>query len=322
MRLTQRRINLLVFGWLFAMALLGIPIFFFLEQDRFSATFTVAMAACIGTLSFAYWRGWQYARHGLVLLLSVAAPFGLTEPYLTQATSVVPLVPVGLALLLLNPWWVAGSWLLALGVLSARLGVPNIYLVPASLIINGAIVGLMILSRLAVDNALQLEEARRQAEAARNEAEQARHDAEARALEIEARNAEQERLLALVSALETPAVEIADRVLLASIVGAVDTQRLARLSTRLLEAASTHRPELVVIDIAGVTLVDAQIAEGLLRIVRALRLLGCPATISGISAETAITLTRLQVDLDEVTTTRSPQEALRLHLGSHAPAHT
>jgi anti-anti-sigma regulatory factor len=42
----------------------------------------------------------------------------------------------------------------------------------------------------------------------------------------------------------------------------------------------------------------------------ALRLLGCEVTISGISANVALTLVQLGVSLDGITTVRSPQEAL------------
>jgi hypothetical protein len=43
---------------------------------------------------------------------------------------------------------------------------------------------------------------------------------------------------------------------------------------------------------------------------RAIRLLGCAVILSGISAEVAMALTHLGVNLDEIRTVRSPQEAL------------
>lgn len=318
MQLTQRRINLLVFSWLLGIALLAVPIYIIVDADYSSAAFTGSFVLIAAGLLFAYMRGWEYARHTLVLLASVLVVVGLPEFYLTKATSLTLFIPLSLALLLLTPWWIGGIALLQLVLISVRAGVPNVYLDPVALIIYGSAVGLMVLSRLSVDSALLVGEARLQAEAARAEAEAARAEAEARARELEVRSAEQQRLLDLVATLEIPAVEIADRVLLAPLVGSLDTNRLARIGNHLLHEASLHRPELIVLDIGGVPLVDTQVTHGLVQIARALRLIGCPVTVTGISPEVALTLTRLQVDLSELATTRSPQDALRLHIRNHA----
>ncbi|MDQ2995881.1 MAG: STAS domain-containing protein, partial [Chloroflexota bacterium] len=71
-----------------------------------------------------------------------------------------------------------------------------------------------------------------------------------------------------------------------------------------------QRAELVILDIAGVSSIDTVVAHGLLHTAQALRLLGCAVTLSGISAEVAMTLVELDVDLENVTTARSPREAL------------
>ncbi len=83
--------------------------------------------------------------------------------------------------------------------------------------------------------------------------------------------------------------------------------------SRLLEEASAQRARLVIIDIAGITIIDSAVARALLNTAQALRLLGCEITISGISANVALTLTQLDVGLEGVGTVRSPQEALRAH---------
>lgn len=317
MQLTQRRINLLVFIWLLSLALLALPIYVFIRQDYFSAAFTGLFILIAAGLLFTYWRGWEYARHAVVLLAAVLVVWGLPDFYLTSATTVTFFIPISMALLLLTPWWIGGIALLQLVLVSVRAGLPNIYLEPVALVIYCSAVGLIVLSRLSVDSALLLEEARVQAETARAEAEAARAEAEERARELEVRSVEQQRLLDLVATLEIPAVEIADRVLLAPLVGSLDTHRLARLSSYLLEEANLRRPELIVLDIGGVILVDTQVTHGLVQIVRGLRLLGCPAILTGISPEVVTTLTGLQVDLSELTTTRSPQDALKLHLKAH-----
>ena len=52
------------------------------------------------------------------------------------------------------------------------------------------------------------------------------------------------------------------------------------------------------------------ISRGPLNTAQALRLLGCAVTLSGISAEVAMTLVGLGIGLENVSTARSPREAL------------
>ncbi|HET9221255.1 MAG TPA: STAS domain-containing protein, partial [Roseiflexaceae bacterium] len=154
-------------------------------------------------------------------------------------------------------------------------------------------------------------------------ADQERARAEAQAHELAEANElmneqldQQSQLLELVNTLETPVVPLATGMLLAPIVGHVDTRRAQALTTRLLHEASAQRAKLVVLDIAGVSVMDTSVAKALVHTVHALRLLGCEVALSGISASVAMSLIHLGVNLDEVRTVRSPQEALANYLGA------
>jgi hypothetical protein len=57
------------------------------------------------------------------------------------------------------------------------------------------------------------------------------------------------------------------------------------------------------------------VARGLLNTAQALRLLGCAVTLSGISAEVAITLT-VGIRLENVATGRSPREELNSYFAN------
>jgi anti-anti-sigma regulatory factor len=129
---------------------------------------------------------------------------------------------------------------------------------------------------------------------------------------------QQRQLLNLVTSLETPTVPLAEGVLFVPIVGHVDTRRAQDLNERLLEATNVQRARLVILDIAGVSILDTAVAQALLQTSQALRLLGCRVTISGISPENALTLTHLGIEMRGVTTVRSPQEALAAW-SQHAP---
>jgi len=181
------------------------------------------------------------------------------------------------------------------------------------------IIGGMILARLVTDTAHRsVQEHAGRAEEARAHAErQAQELAEANELMTEQLD-QQSQLLDLVVTLETPVVPLAEGMLLAPIVGHMDSRRAEMLTKRLLQEASTQRARLVVLDIAGVSIVDTAVAKSLLQTVQALRLLGCEVTLSGISASVAMALIHLGVSLEDVRTVRSPQEALAQYLGSAA----
>lgn len=127
--------------------------------------------------------------------------------------------------------------------------------------------------------------------------------------------ATEQMLRNLVQSLETPTVEIAHDVLLAPIVGQIDSQRADQLLKRLLDVVSTRRARVVVIDVAGVPAFDTMAAQSLIQTVQALRLIGSEAVITGISPTMAQTITALGIDMNTITTARSPQDVL-LHLPS------
>ncbi len=122
--------------------------------------------------------------------------------------------------------------------------------------------------------------------------------------------ASERELLNLVSALETPVVSLAEGIMLAPIVGHIDSRRADMLRSHLLNAVHANRTKLMILDITGVTTIDTSVAQALMMTIQALRLLGCRVVVSGISATVAMTLTHLGIDMSAVETVRSPAEAL------------
>ncbi len=310
-RLTQRQINHGTFGLLNGLALivllLSIPSLF---EGKWNTTIIITVGLVIsGSLWFAYWRGWEPARPLLIVFLSAVVAIGASDQFLASHFNHLVYTIPALALVLTSPAWIAGSALAILAVFAVRAGggpyVNHFELTTFLLIIGG-----MVFSRLAIDNAQRLEAAKREAEEARARAEQRERDLAAQAEELMQRNVEQQRLLELVSALETPTISLAEGVLLAPIVGAIDTRRAQALTARLLNDVSAQRAQRVILDISGVTAVDTQVAQALIQTARALSLLGCQVTLTGISSSVAMTLTHLGVALENIHTVRSPQEAL------------
>ena len=167
--------------------------------------------------------------------------------------------------------------------------------------------------RRAEENAQQAEAHRATAEA------QAQELADANELMTEQLD-QQSKLLELVNTLETPVVPLADGMLLAPLVGHMDSRRAEALTKRLLQETNAQRAKFVVLDIAGVSVMDTSVAKAVIHAVHALRLLGCEVALSGISASVAMSLIHLGVNLDDVKTVRSPQEALANYLGAVEPA--
>ena len=102
--------------------------------------------------------------------------------------------------------------------------------------------------------------------------------------------------------LSTPVLELQDGLLLAPLVGMIDTDRARRLTESLLEEISERRARVVVMDLTGVPTMDTAVANHLMQTVSAARLMGATALVTGISAENAQTLVRLGLDLSSINT--------------------
>lgn len=310
-RLTQRQITNGVFG----LVTIGLFLLFvnnMIVPDPPVPPFDSFIAVLVfGGIWVAYWRGWRYAEAALIIGVTLLAMFGIPQETITDFVPSALVAPA-IALVIASPLWVGVSAAAVFVAVGIRAGGMGDYVDPLTLTTTGMVVGAMMLSRLAVDNVHRLEAARREAEAESARAEAERSRAEAQASELEQRNAEQQRLLELVATLETPTIAVAEGVLLAPIVGALDSRRAQALTSRLLHEVGTQRARQVILDIAGVTAVDTQVAQALIQSAQALRLLGCAVTITGISPTVATTLTHLGIALDEVTTARSPREVLAI----------
>jgi anti-anti-sigma regulatory factor len=311
MQLTQRRIHLGLFGLMtIGSTLLLIFVFATPGALLISRIIATCLVVGFGSLLFAYRRGWQYARPIAVILVTILMGAGIPPENITQQQTWAALVPPVVALLLTEPAWVVGSAIAIMSIILVRAGGSGVYTSPIELTLYVVIVGGMVLSRLATDMVQRLADLNMQAEQARTQAEQQAQQLEQRTRELAQRNADQQRLLDLVAELETPASQLAEGVLFVPIVGHLDSRRAQALTSRLLEDAHVQRAQLVILDIAGVSVVDTGVAQALLHTAHALRLLGCIVFLSGIAAEVATTLVQLGIGLEGITAVRNPQDAL------------
>lgn len=312
-RLNQRNVTIGVFIVLITGSLLFTVLYLIigaLINDIISSIFGLIFFSVLGLI---YWHGWEYARHIALIILSLLVFFSLREPFVVQSTPfVLALIPV-MALLLGNIYWVVGLTLAAMSGLILLAGGQGVYTEPTLLLAATMLVGALVLSRLVTETAQrEAEEQAARAEAARAQSEAQAAELAQRSAELQTQNEQQAELLELVATLETPAVEMAEGVLLAPIVGHIDSRRATHITARLLHEVSERRTRLVILDIAGVSSVDTAVAQAIIHTVQALRLLGCDVTVTGISAAVATTMTHLGIDLAGISTARTPQEALLL----------
>ncbi len=311
---TQRRVTLTLILLLLAGGLLLAGMSLFNTASLSTMSWPITLAFLVGDilLLVAFWRKIEQVRHAIVIMVALLTGFGMNGVFLTDYASLAILLPPVLAQVLVGPIWVVGSAVATLLVLMARAGFRGVYTDPTTLVIFVMVVGGMILARVVT------EATQREAEAQTKRAEEALARSEAQGAEVAQKageltrqNDEQRRLIDLVATLETPAIALAEGVLLTPVIGHLDSRRAEQLIERLLREVSESRTRLVVLDIAGVPTVDTQVAHALLRAVQAVRLLGCDVTITGISASIATTITELGINMTGVRIARTPQEALQ-----------
>jgi rsbT co-antagonist protein RsbR len=80
----------------------------------------------------------------------------------------------------------------------------------------------------------------------------------------------------------------------------LDSSRARQLTEQLLQAIQKHRAKVVVIDITGVGTIDVTVANHLVQTVKASRLMGAAAIITGLSSNIARTLVDLGVDVSMI----------------------
>lgn len=115
----------------------------------------------------------------------------------------------------------------------------------------------------------------------------------------------------------TPISILWEGILFSPVAGVLDSHRAQMLMDSLLEKVLQTRSRCAILDILGVEAVDTAVANHLVRICKATRLMGCESIISGLSPSVAQTIVHLGIDLADVTTTATLADALRLAFRRH-----
>jgi len=117
-----------------------------------------------------------------------------------------------------------------------------------------------------------------------------------------------------VMEVSTPVTPIWEGILLLPLLGIVDSARTQDIMNKSLAKISELRAKVFVLDISGVGALDTAVANQLIKITKATRLMGCEAIISGISPAIARTVVELGVNVGEVKTTATLRDAFEIAL--------
>jgi len=120
-----------------------------------------------------------------------------------------------------------------------------------------------------------------------------------------------EKLKASQEELMTPVVQVWENILALPIIGVVDSYRAQKTMETLLDKIVETQSEMVIIDITGVASMDTEVANHLVKTVKAASLLGCTCIITGIRPEVAQTMIHLGINFGELITKRDMQEGLK-----------
>jgi anti-anti-sigma regulatory factor len=94
------------------------------------------------------------------------------------------------------------------------------------------------------------------------------------------------------------------------VLGAIDNSRAQQMMDVLLQAVVRKSCRYAIIDVTAVETVDTGTADHIVRVIRALRMLGAQGIVVGIRPDVAQTMVSLGVDLSAIVTLATLRDAL------------
>ena len=114
--------------------------------------------------------------------------------------------------------------------------------------------------------------------------------------------------------LSTPVMQVWQGVVVAPLIGSLDSQRTQQFMERLLNRIVETNSPVALVDIMGVPTIDTQTAQHLIETISAVRLLGAQVVLTGVRPAIAQTLVHLGIDLSGIITRASLSAGLQVAL--------
>ncbi|GAB6038476.1 hypothetical protein JCM15519_30350 [Fundidesulfovibrio butyratiphilus] len=113
-----------------------------------------------------------------------------------------------------------------------------------------------------------------------------------------------------IQEISTPAISLWEGIVVLPVVGVVDSVRAKQMMGAMLGKIKETAAKIIILDIQGVAAVDTAVANHLIKITKATKLMGCRCIISGISPAVAEAIVQLGIDLGDVATNSTLRDAL------------
>lgn len=115
-----------------------------------------------------------------------------------------------------------------------------------------------------------------------------------------------------IQSLSTPIIQVSDAVLVVPLIGDIDSRRAEDLTSRLLASIRDRRARYAILELTGISSLDAASIDQLIMVVRAVGLLGASVVVCGVRPEVARLLSAMHIDLSQLRAASSLREALLL----------
>ncbi len=111
--------------------------------------------------------------------------------------------------------------------------------------------------------------------------------------------------------LSTPLIPLSDRVVVMPLIGLLDSKRMQQVAETLLQGILAQKAQIAILDITGVALIDTQVAQHIIQVAQAVRLLGAQVVVTGVRPEVAQALVGLGVDMAGIVTYSTLQRGIQ-----------
>ena len=104
----------------------------------------------------------------------------------------------------------------------------------------------------------------------------------------------------LLQELSTPCIKVWEGIMVMPLIGSMTSDRMRDAQANLLSGIVNTNSKVAIVDITGVPVMDTMVADGLAKTIKAIKIIGADAIITGVAPEIASTLVNLDVELDAV----------------------
>ncbi len=111
--------------------------------------------------------------------------------------------------------------------------------------------------------------------------------------------------------MSTPTIKLWEGILVLPVIGVIDSVRAQYMMDSILNKILDTSSRVIILDIHGVAAVDTAVANHLIKITKATKLMGCECLLSGISPAVAQTIIQLGINMSTIQTSSTLSDALK-----------